>query len=103
MRIGIAGVDGSHAEDFLRHFNSEARYGDRRVTAIWGGRPTLARRAGSCGSTTGSDAETGCGEDAAADEHHRPLPLGLVPQGFSTGLVGGRQLDLAPAGGGCCS
>ncbi|HSE55748.1 MAG TPA: FAD-dependent oxidoreductase [Nocardioidaceae bacterium] len=58
---------------------------------------------GSCGSTTGSDAETGCGEDAAADEHHRPLPVGLVPQGFSTGLVGGRQLDLAPAGGGCCS
>jgi predicted dehydrogenase len=37
MRIGIAGVDGSHAEDFLRHFNIEARYGDLRVTAIWGG------------------------------------------------------------------
>ena len=39
MRIGIAGVDGSHAEDFLRHFNSEARCGDTRVTAIWGGTP----------------------------------------------------------------
>ena len=43
MRIGIAGVDGSHAEDFLRHFNSEARHGDLRVTSVWGG--TSARSA----------------------------------------------------------
>jgi predicted dehydrogenase len=41
LRIGIAGVDGSHAEDFLRHFNTEARHDDMRVTAMWGG--TTAR------------------------------------------------------------
>jgi hypothetical protein len=41
----------------------------------------------------------------AEDEHHRPLPDGLVPQGFATGVSGGRRLDLLqPAGGGgCCS
>jgi len=30
-------VDSSHAEDFLRHFNSEARHPDMTVTAVWGG------------------------------------------------------------------
>jgi predicted dehydrogenase len=37
MRIGLVGVDGSHAEDFLRHFNTEARHHDITVTAFWGG------------------------------------------------------------------
>jgi predicted dehydrogenase len=37
MRIGLVGVDGSHAEDFLRHFNSEGRHHDIAVTAFWGG------------------------------------------------------------------
>ncbi len=37
MRIGLAGVDSSHAEDFLRHFNSEGRHRDMAVTAFWGG------------------------------------------------------------------
>lgn len=37
MRIGLAGVDGSHAEDFLRHFNIETRHRDIAVTAFWGG------------------------------------------------------------------
>jgi predicted dehydrogenase len=37
MRIGLAGVDSSHAEDFLRHFNSERRHRDIAVTAFWGG------------------------------------------------------------------
>ena len=37
MRIGLVGVDSSHAEDFLRHFNSEARHRDMAVTAFWGG------------------------------------------------------------------
>jgi hypothetical protein len=39
------------------------------------------------------------------DAHHRPLADGLVPQGFATGVNGGRGLDLLePAGGGgCCS
>jgi len=37
MRIGLVGVDSSHAEDFLRHFNSEARHPDIAVTALWGG------------------------------------------------------------------
>jgi predicted dehydrogenase len=36
-RIGLVGVDSSHAEDFLRHFNSEARHHDIAVTAFWGG------------------------------------------------------------------
>ena len=37
MRIGLVGIDSSHAEDFLRHFNSEARHRDVAVTAFWGG------------------------------------------------------------------
>jgi predicted dehydrogenase len=37
MRIGLVGVDSSHAEDFLRHFNSEGRHHDIAVTAFWGG------------------------------------------------------------------
>lgn len=37
MRIGLIGVDSSHAEGFLRHFNAEARHHDMAVTAFWGG------------------------------------------------------------------
>ena len=37
MRIGLVGIDSNHAEDFLRHFNSEARHRDIAVTAFWGG------------------------------------------------------------------
>jgi thioredoxin reductase len=54
-----------------------------------------------------------CGTPAPAveaDEHHRPLPAGLAPQGFATVAVTvgepgtRRSLDLAPvSGGGCCS
>jgi predicted dehydrogenase len=51
MRIGIAGIDGSHAEDFLRHFNVEARYGDMRVTTVWGG--TAARHTELLGRSPG--------------------------------------------------
>jgi predicted dehydrogenase len=40
MRIGLVGIDSSHAEDFLRHFNSEARHRDIAVTAFWGGDET---------------------------------------------------------------
>ena len=43
MRIGLVGIDGSHAEDFLRHFNAEARHDDIRVTAIWGWQATEER------------------------------------------------------------
>jgi len=44
MRIGLAGIDSSHAEDFLRHFNSEARHRDIAVTAFWGGDETRNRQ-----------------------------------------------------------
>ena len=40
MRIGLVGVDSSHAEDFIRHFNAEARHHDIAVTAFWGGDET---------------------------------------------------------------
>jgi hypothetical protein len=51
---------------------------------------------------TDDDAAGCCGTPVpVADDHHRSLADGLVPQGFATGLAG-RQLDLAPAGG-CCS
>ncbi|MEQ1899436.1 MAG: Gfo/Idh/MocA family oxidoreductase [Devosia sp.] len=43
MRIGLVGVDSSHAEHYLRLFNSDARYGDIRVTALWGGTPDRTR------------------------------------------------------------
>jgi predicted dehydrogenase len=35
-RIGLAGLDSSHAEDFLRLFNVEERHAGMRVTALWG-------------------------------------------------------------------
>jgi predicted dehydrogenase len=43
MRLGLVGIDSSHADDFLRHFNSEARYGELRVTALWGREAPAAR------------------------------------------------------------
>ena len=36
MRIGLVGLDSSHAEHFLRHFNAERRHRDHLVTAMWG-------------------------------------------------------------------
>jgi predicted dehydrogenase len=33
-RIGLIGLDSSHAEDFLRHFNLEGRYTGFRITAM---------------------------------------------------------------------
>jgi len=33
-RIGLVGLDSSHAEDFLRHFNLEGRHNGLRITAI---------------------------------------------------------------------
>jgi predicted dehydrogenase len=35
-RIGLIGLDSSHAEDFLRLFNVEERHAGMRVTALWG-------------------------------------------------------------------
>jgi predicted dehydrogenase len=37
VRIGLAGIDSSHADDFVRHFNHEQRHHDAAVTAFWGG------------------------------------------------------------------
>jgi predicted dehydrogenase len=45
MRIGLIGIDSSHAEDFIRHFNIEARYPDLRVTALWARDARAARYA----------------------------------------------------------
>src|SRR3569832_2798514 len=36
-RIGLIGLDSSHAEDFLRHFNLEARHSNLRIPAMTGG------------------------------------------------------------------
>jgi predicted dehydrogenase len=47
MRLGLIGVDSSHAEDFLRHFNAEGRHPGLAVTALWGedaGRMEALRR-----------------------------------------------------------
>jgi len=33
-RIGLVGLDSSHAEDFLRHFNLEGRHNGIRITAL---------------------------------------------------------------------
>ncbi len=35
-RIGLVGLDSSHAEDFLRHINIEARHAQMRITALYG-------------------------------------------------------------------
>ena len=39
-RIGLIGLDSSHAEDFLRHFNREERHAGMRITAIADGDAT---------------------------------------------------------------
>jgi predicted dehydrogenase len=36
FRIGLVGLDSSHAEDFIRAFNLEGRHADMRVTALHG-------------------------------------------------------------------
>ena len=55
------------------------------------------------GSCCGAAAEAAPDAPGVFDEHHRPLPVGLAPQGFSTGAVD-RPLDLVPSSsGGCCS
>ena len=43
MRIGLIGLDSSHTEDFLRHFNAERRYAGMAITAIIGGSPERIR------------------------------------------------------------
>ncbi|MBN9305214.1 MAG: hypothetical protein BGO82_09105 [Devosia sp. 67-54] len=37
-RIGLIGLDSSHADDFIRHLNREGRHPDLRITALQGGR-----------------------------------------------------------------
>lgn len=37
LRIGLVGLDSSHADDFLRHINAERRAPDLRITALHGG------------------------------------------------------------------
>lgn len=37
MRIGIIGTENSHADHYVRHFNTERRFGSHRVTALSGG------------------------------------------------------------------
>ncbi|HSE09850.1 MAG TPA: NAD(P)-binding domain-containing protein [Nocardioidaceae bacterium] len=65
---------------------------------------------GCCGAPAGgaalepacgdSDESSGCGvPEVVADEHHRLLPAGLVPQGFATGVVGGGLVGVAAAAG----
>lgn len=36
-RIGLVGLDSSHADDFIRHLNLEGRHPDLRITALQGG------------------------------------------------------------------
>ena len=58
---------------------------------------------GVCSTTLplADDASGGCcGGEVVPDEAHRPLPVGLVPQGFATDVAGG---GLVGAGAGCCS
>lgn len=38
IRIGLVGLDSSHADDFIRHLNREGRHPDLRITALQGGR-----------------------------------------------------------------
>lgn len=40
MRLGLVGIDSSHADDFLRHFNVERQHHGMRVTSLWA--PDLA-------------------------------------------------------------
>lgn len=36
MRLGVVGTESSHVELIVRHLNLEHRFGDWRVTALWG-------------------------------------------------------------------
>jgi predicted dehydrogenase len=37
VRIGIVGTENSHTDHYIRHFNTERRFGDHRVTVLAGG------------------------------------------------------------------
>lgn len=43
MRIGMIGLDSSHAEHFVRHFNLERDFGEARIEAVCGTDPERAR------------------------------------------------------------
>lgn len=91
MRIGLVGVDGSHAEHYLRLFNSEARYGDIRVTALRGGTPDRTRTLLDLSpvvAASDSFEELIAGVDAVivGDRHgdlHRPHALPAIAAGKS--------------------
>ncbi|MBI4923493.1 MAG: Gfo/Idh/MocA family oxidoreductase [Devosia nanyangense] len=90
IRIGLAGLDSSHAEDFLRHFNTEARHPGMRVVALWGDDPV--RRDALCASAPGLQAAATLQQltgmvDAVivGDRHgdlHRPHALAAIEAGL---------------------
>lgn len=90
IRIGLAGLDSSHAEDFLRHFNAEARHPGLRVTALWGEDPV--RRDALLASADGVEAAATLEQltgmvDAVivGDRHgdlHRPHALAAIEAGL---------------------
>ena len=65
---------------------------------------------GGCGDNTGSDCGVGAEAADAEDPYHRALPEGVAPQGFATGLAGGRQVlglietsaERSATAGSCC-
>jgi len=89
MRIGLIGIDSSHAEDFLRLLNAESRYPGHRVTALCGPDPVrLATLAGASNlATTQNPADLVGTIDTAiiGDRHgglHRAHALPFIEAGL---------------------
>ncbi|MCB9992804.1 MAG: Gfo/Idh/MocA family oxidoreductase [Hyphomicrobiaceae bacterium] len=89
FRIGVAGLDGSHAGDFLRLFHSGGKFAGFRTTAIWG---TDAARAAELATFSGEvDIKQSLGELIAevdgvliCDRHgdlHVPTALAVIASG----------------------
>jgi predicted dehydrogenase len=52
VRIGIVGTENSHADHYVRYFNTDNRYPDHRVVALAGGNSTRNRDLAAAGNIT---------------------------------------------------
>jgi predicted dehydrogenase len=50
VRIGIVGTENSHTDHYIRHFNTERRFGEHRVTVLAGGDSERNRTLAAAGS-----------------------------------------------------
>jgi predicted dehydrogenase len=90
VRIGLAGIDSSHAEDFLRHFNTEGRHPGMRIAALWGDDPQrvaeLLARDGDIVAAPSLEALVRSVDAVIVGDRHGDLHLGHALPAIAAGL-----------------